>query len=294
MTTKALRALDAGGPAGDEAAREARAEADAQRKAEPPKPPKPGKDGWHRFAIDVWITNLNSVEFGIYKRSRNKAKSRQFTTDMDIFAEVIENGERTGLLGYRKDLWTDQSGMDRRLVFKLFTAGLGWRATMDMMVGKSIQQTLGARGLPITAYSINTDDDDFIVYLERSGNKWPFMPENFAFFLMTPQGPEYFRFRRALINLGGDYTLLNQRNEVVGWLDGRVLTIGGYWKGAVKVGDADKRLLAVMKLFAGMVLFNREARGHIKSLYRDVLSGRVKPVIDRHEADLYMNPRRVR
>ena len=31
-----------------------------------------------------------------------------------------------------------------------------------------------------------------------------------------------------------------------------VLTIGGYWKGAVKQGVSDKRLLAVMKLFAGI------------------------------------------
>lgn len=294
MSTKALRAMDAGGPAGDEAAREARIEAEAQEKTEKQAPTKPGKDGWNRFSVDVWITNFNSVEFGIYKRSRNRAKSRQFSTDMDIIAEIIENGQRTGLLGYRKDQWTDQKGMDRRLVFKLFTAGLGWRATMDMMIGKSLQQTFGARGLPITAYSINTNTDDFIIYVERSGNKWPFLPENFAFFLMTPDGPQYFRLRRALINLGGDYTLLDEHDEVVGWLDGRVVTLGGYWKGAVKAGPHDKRLLMVMKLFAGMILFNGEARRHVKSLYRDVKAGRVKAEIDRHEADLYMNPRRVR
>jgi len=291
MATKALRALDVGGPAGDEVAREERSDA---TRATPEKPLAPGKDGWHRFAIDVWITNLNSVECGIYKRSRNKAKSRQFSTDMDIFAEIIEGGERTGLLGYRKDLWTDKSGMDRRLVFKLFTAGLGWRATMDMMVGRSLQQTIAARGLPVTAYSINTNDDDFIIYVERSANKWPLLPENFGFFLMTDNGPEFYRLKRALIDLGGDYTLYDQRGEAVGWLDGRVLTIGGYWKGAVKVGQADKRLLAVMKLFAGMILFNRQARRHIAGLYSDVRAGRAKPEIDRNEADLYMNPRRVR
>jgi len=85
------------------------------------KAPKPGKDGWHRFTVDVWITNLNTIEFGIYKRSRNRAKSRQFTSDMDIYAEVIENGERTGLIGYREDLWKQKTGMDKRLVFKLST-----------------------------------------------------------------------------------------------------------------------------------------------------------------------------
>lgn len=69
------------------------------------------KSQWAEFVVDVWITPFNSVEFGIYKHSRNRAKSRQFTTDMDIFAEVIEKGERTGLLGYREDLWRDRKSV---------------------------------------------------------------------------------------------------------------------------------------------------------------------------------------
>ncbi|HKD25565.1 MAG TPA: hypothetical protein VKC66_06575, partial [Xanthobacteraceae bacterium] len=45
------------------------------------------KAGWAEFIVDVWITNFHSVKFGLYKHSRNQAKSRQFTSDMDIFAE---------------------------------------------------------------------------------------------------------------------------------------------------------------------------------------------------------------
>ena len=71
-------------------------------------------DEWKRFVVDVWLTDLNSTEFGIYKRSRNRARTRQFTSDMDIYAEVIEDGKRTGLIGYRKDLWKQNTGMDRR------------------------------------------------------------------------------------------------------------------------------------------------------------------------------------
>ncbi|MEM1370657.1 MAG: hypothetical protein AAGG72_00360, partial [Pseudomonadota bacterium] len=65
------------------------------------------KDGWKNFVVDVWLTDFNTTEFGIYKRHRNRAKSRQFTSDMDIYAEVIEDGKRTGLLGFRKDLWNE-------------------------------------------------------------------------------------------------------------------------------------------------------------------------------------------
>ena len=124
-----------------EAAREAKAEvleraAKIERSKTAPATAKAGKKKaaktsvktqWAEFIVDVWITNFNSIEFGLYKRSRNRAKSRQFSSDMDIIAEVIENGERSGLLGYREDLWTKNTGMDKRLVFKLFTASLNWR-----------------------------------------------------------------------------------------------------------------------------------------------------------------------
>ena len=252
------------------------------------------RNKWHTFLVEVWITPFNSIEFGFWKRERNRGKSRQFTSDMDIFAEIIENGERTGVLGYRKELWKDATGMDKRLVFKLFSETLNWKASMDMMLGRSIQQTLGASGLPVTAFSINTSDDDYIVYLERSAHKWPLLPENFSFFLMENGVPKFYKFRRDFINLGGDYTLIDQRGERVGHLDGAVLTIGGKWRGRLRGDHADPRLLMVMKLFAGMIVFNGEARRHVKHLAREIHDGRLKPDIQRQEADLYMNPRRIR
>lgn len=249
---------------------------------------------WHKFVVDVWLTDLNPTEFGVYKRSRNRARSRQFTNDMDIYADVIENGERTGLIGYRKGPWKENSGMDRRLIFKLFTKSLGWRATMDLMVGRSLQLTIGARGLPVTAYAINTDDDDFIIYLERSAFKWPLLPEHFSFFLMRDGKPEYFRLQRTLINVGGDYTLYDQHNNKIGYVDGMITSIAGKWKCGLRSEYADKKLLTTMKLFAGLVIFNRATRWHVWRLWRDVLAGRVEPKLEHQEADLYKNPRRVR
>ncbi|MCL4766156.1 MAG: hypothetical protein KJZ80_07985 [Hyphomicrobiaceae bacterium] len=251
-------------------------------------------DGWRRFTVDVWITDLNAVEFGIYRRSRNRAKSRQFSTDMDIFAEVTEEGQRTGLIGYREDLWKNNTGMDKRLAFKLFSDTLNWRATMELMVGRSLQLTLGARGLPVTAYAVNTHEDNSIVYLERSANKWPLMPENFSFFIVRDGGPVFYRLRHDLVSVGGDYTLLDERNRKVGHIDGRLFSLGGYWKGRVRAEHADRKLMAVMKLFAGTIGFNSACRRHMVRLWADVRAGRLEPKLDRHEAEYYLNPRRVR
>ncbi len=256
---------------------------------------KPGRRAaWAQFTVDVWITDLNSVEFGIYKHSRNRAKSRQFTSDMDIFAEVVEAGERTGLLGYREDLWSKNAGMDKRLVMKLFNETLNWRATMDLMIGRSLQQTLGARGLPVTCFSVNAGDTDNMVYVERSANKWPLAPEHFSFFLLEGGKPQFYRLRRDFIDLGGDYTLYDHRNEAVGRLDGKVFSIGGKWYGHVHPDHANPRLLTVLKLFSGMLIFNPDCRRHMRRLARDVRRGTYVPKLEKQEADLYMNPRRVR
>ncbi len=252
------------------------------------------KDTWKEFAVDVWITPFNSIEFGFWKRDRNRGKSRQFTTDMDVYAEIIEDGARTGVLGYRKELWNDAKGTDKRLVFKLFSETLNWRASMDMMLGRSIQQTLGARGVPVTTYSINTSTDDALITLERSANKWPLCPEYFSFFILEGSIPKFYRIRRDIINLGGNYSLIDQHGETVGYLDGAVLTIGGKWRGSVRGDHADPRVMTVMKMFAGMIVFNGEARRHVKQLARDIRKGRIEPDIHHQEADLYLNPRRVR
>jgi hypothetical protein len=252
------------------------------------------REKWHHFVVDVWITPFNSIEFGFWKRDRNRGKSRQFTTDMDVFAEIIENGERTGVLGYRKELWNGASGMDKRLVFKLFSETLNWRASMDLMLGRSIQQTIGSRGIAVTTYMINTSDDNFVICLERSANKWRFMPEYFSFFILDGGQPRFYKLRRDFINLGGDYKLYDESGEKVGAIDGAILTIGGKWRCKVRGDHADPRVLTVMKMFAGMIVFNNETQRHVKTVVRDIRAGRLTPKLQRQESDLYMNPRRVR
>ena len=285
-----------------DAAREARDE--AIRKAETAAPaPKPktaapaAKEGrWDEFQVDVWLTNFNSIEFGFWKKDRNKAKSRQFTSDMDIFAEVTEKGERSGLIGYREELWKGPKaqGMDKRLVFKLFGEKLNWHATMDLMLGRSLQLTLGAHGFPVVAFSMNTNDHSQMVYIERSAHKWPWQPESFSFFLLEDGELDFYRLKRDLFALGWDYTIYDQHDRVVGHIDSKLLSLGGKRKVRVLRDHRDKRLHIVLKLFCGMLPFNGGCKRHIKHLYSQIRANKLEPKLERQEAELYMNPRRVR
>ncbi|MEL6298149.1 MAG: hypothetical protein AAFQ45_06240 [Pseudomonadota bacterium] len=294
--------------AANDAARDARAEVLERHEVDDPlAPPKRSKrrqrkttkqststEGWHHFVVDVWLTNFNPTEFGIFKRSRNRAKSRQFTTDMDVYAEIIENGKRTGLLGYRKDLWTENERTNRRLVFKLFSDKLNWRATMDLMMARSVQQTIGARLLPVTTYSVNTSGEDQVVYIERSANKWPLLPETFSFFLIEDGKLEFYRIRQKFFRFGDDYLVYNGRDEIIGLLDGAVFSIAGKWRCRLRKEYKDKALMNVLKMFTGMLCFNDSCRSHVKRCAKDVREGNYSPKLEKQEVDLYMNPRRVR
>jgi hypothetical protein len=62
----------------------------------------------------------------------------------------------------------------------------------------------------------------------------------------------------------------------------------------VRSEHADPRLLTVLKLFAGMLVFNKPCRKHVARLAREVAAGTVQLRLQKQEADLYLNPRRVR
>ncbi|MEL6746720.1 MAG: hypothetical protein AAFO79_02740 [Pseudomonadota bacterium] len=260
-----------------------------------PKAKGSAKVGFKEFEVKLWITDWNATEIGVYQQARHRAKSRQFTKDMDIFAEVKEGGERKQLIAYRKGLWEDNAGMAKRLVLKLFTDEMNWRATLDLLLGRSLQLTHGARGFPVTAFSVNISGHDQIVQVERSSHKYPGVPENFSFFILDDDGKPYFyRLKRNWVNLGDDYKLYDEHNEMVGKLNGKVLNLGGKWKVRLREDHADSRLETVLTLFCGMLKFNEECRHHLEDLVDDMHDGRVIPKLEHNEAELYLNPRRVR
>lgn len=247
-----------------------------------------------RFTVDLWATSLNDIEIGIMRRTQHRAKSSQFTKDMDVLGQVKVDGERTGVLAYRTSLWDDQKGAKKRLVIKLFSESMTWRGTMDMMVGRSMQLTHGSGGVPCPAFSLNVARHDHAIQLERSANKWSMFPEYYSFMILTDQGPKFYRLRQVIFGIGSDYVLLDQRNRRVGYLDGKVLDFGGLWKVKISEAHADPRLEATLQMFCAMLRFNKSARRHLDRLAQDVRRTTAPLQIDHNERDLYLNPRRAR
>lgn len=252
------------------------------------------QEKYKHFRVRLWLTDLNPTEVGIYQHTRHQAKSRQFSKDMDIFGEVSEDGERKNFLAFREGLWEKESGMERRLVIKLFSASMNWKGTMDLMMGRSLQLTHGAGRFPVLAFSINLANQDHIIQVERSAYQWIGMPEKFSFFVLRDGKPYFYRLRRKFIGIGIDYHLYDQHNNKIGKLDGKVLRLGATWHVRVHKEHADAQLRSVLQLFCGMLKFNDECRDHIRDLVAGMHQGKIHPKIESNESDLYMNPRRTR
>jgi hypothetical protein len=63
------------------------------------------------FEVDLWLTDLNTTEVGVYQNSRNRAKSRQFTADMDIRRDQGKGGQsRPAGLSFRAVGQEDRHG----------------------------------------------------------------------------------------------------------------------------------------------------------------------------------------
>ena len=251
-------------------------------------------DKYKEFVVDLWVTDFNPTEIGIYQHSRHQAKSRQFTKDMDIFGEVKENGERKSLLAVRKGLWKNEKGMSKRLVIKLFSASINWKGTMDLLLGRSMQLSHGAGSFPVVAFNINLANQEHVVQVERSAHQWVGTPEKFSFFVLRNGHPHFYKIRRKYIGIGVDYFLYDQNNKRIGKLDGKVIQLGGKWKVRLLKEHADAQMCAVLQLFCGMLKFNDDCRMHVKSLVGDMHRGKVDPSLETQEADMYLNPRRAR
>ncbi len=247
-----------------------------------------------RYKVDLWLTDLNTVEVGILKQTQHRAKSRQFSKDMDVIGQIKEDGERKGIVAYREGLWKHKDKMQQRLVIKLFSEKMNWRGTMDMMLGRSLQLTHGAGGFPVVSYAININNHTQIISVDKSARQWPFMPERYSFFIVTDQGPKFYKLRRKIISFGTDYILYDEHNKKVGLLDGKVISLGGTWKVRVDGAHASKELDTVLQLFCTMLKFNDDARRHILQLSKGIAKNRFAPKLASQEIDLYENPRRTR
>ena len=83
-----------------------------------------------------------------------------------VIGEILEGGERTGLITYREGLWKSEI-LAKSVLCSAFHAVHELACQHGYACGRSVQLSAGARGFPVTAYSMHIDGLDQVILVER-------------------------------------------------------------------------------------------------------------------------------
>ncbi len=182
--------------------------------------------------------------------------------------------------------------MDRRLVVRLFSQtlncarhhGSDGRAEPAAYKGCARHSVTATPSIRMRIISI--------IYLERSANKWPVLPENFSFLVVRGRQNRPFT-GCGMTSSASAATIPCMTSAMQGGAPRRsIAVLGGYWKGKVRAEHADKKLMTVMKLFVGTIGFTVHAAGTSRVWRKMSRAGRVETEARALRADYYLNPRR--
>ncbi len=256
---------------------------------------------------DLYATDMHADEIGIRQAEVWRSKSRQFSKDAEIIGKIMEaqrktededmpSLEKTGFIIIRDSLWSGaEDELSRRMVLKLFSDSGGWIATIEEMVAEELAYTFGS-GLPIVSFAVMTRDSEVVTYI-RQVNRGTLAMENFAFYLLGPDGAfDVFRIERKRVSAGGDYNVFRLRDgQKVSEVDSKFGDIGGEFQVIVKdpVLAENEWYCHIMQAFAAMLRYRDPIKEKIQRVMDKWARGDFDPRLQRLEVSLLANPRKL-
>ena len=271
---------------------------------------------YKKIVVDFWATGLHGEEIGIRQLEQHRAKSRQFSKDLDIYGSIIEDGNKVGFVGWRTEAW--ESGIDEepeeeggeilgpskatigRLVIKAFTNETNWLGTLEEQVALELPRS---HYEPLPVFTIILPRFEFIIRIERiysrTGNLY-------VTSLITKEDKnkkekimDIFEINEKLFTLGSDWVVRRQnapKKEIVAELDGKILNIGG--KVEIRIYDeelAKNRIFRMLLiLFAAMTKFHKKVKKKINEVKKQLMRGEIVIKPTHQELELMRNPRSIR
>ncbi|MHA1232071.1 MAG: hypothetical protein ACTSRP_25015 [Candidatus Helarchaeota archaeon] len=269
---------------------------------------------YKKIIVDFWKTDLHGVEVGIRQKEQLRAKSRQFSKDLDIYGAIIENGQRTGFVGIRKEAW--EKGIDEeyemeggevlgpskatigRLVIKAFTDEINWMGSLEEQVALELPRSYYT-ALPV--FTVVMPRFEFMIRIERIYSR---MGNLYVTTLVTEEKGEkkileIFEIDEKLLTFGSDWVVRRRsigNKDIVAELDGKILNIGG--KVVIKIYDeklAKNRIFRTMLiLFAAMTKYHTKVKKKIFEIRKRIFKGDLMIIPTHQELELMRNPRSIR
>jgi hypothetical protein len=240
--------------------------------------------------IDLWSTNLHEVEIGLKKREEYRAKSRHFTKDSDILGEV--SGAMKGYITIRVDPW-NQEPTSQRLVMRLFTESMNWKASLEELAGQGMARTL-ATGHGVPTFTVVINGKDHLVPLERAYSPSLLDKEIYSFMILDDGEFKAYHIVADRFSIGGDFTVKSHYGEKVASIGGSVFDLGGKWKiRTFEDKPAPPSFEEVLVLFCASIKNLNEIKKRLESNARRLRKNEGEMDINLQEMRLYGNPRRL-
>jgi len=270
----------------------------AVEKAAEEKPIKFKKVIRRRIVVDYWKTGLHGKKIGIRQKDQQRARSRQFSKDMDLYGAVKIGTEDAGNVGYRETEMADvKEGRLKRLVIRYFSEKENWVASLEEDTIKGLMRTL-MHGQPLPAFNIFQTGNENFFTLETL-RKLPGMTVRMALPIMLDAESnkiDFFIFEKKRIAIGSDWKVYRpaQKEVLVAEFDSKKLNIGG--KVNIDVYDAEllenKFFINMLILFGGLLKFLDAVNNALKDAAKKYFSKELSFTPGKQERELLLNPRR--
>ncbi|MHA2403493.1 MAG: hypothetical protein ACXADH_10925, partial [Candidatus Kariarchaeaceae archaeon] len=180
--------------------------------------------------VDLWKTGAHGIEVGIKQDEQHRAKSRQFSKDMDIIGEYKEGGETKGYVAYRTTPW-EAEVLKKKIVIKTFTKSMSWKGTLEEMMARGMSQTFAA-GKGIPSFIVNLSKTNQLVTLEKVQRAKSMGREIYSFFVIDDDDETLhpFTIEADRFTLGSDWNVYDVKHDKIAKIDGSKFNVGGKYK----------------------------------------------------------------
>lgn len=261
-----------------------------------------------KYTVDYWASSLHGEEIGIRQKEVLMSESRQFTKDMDLFAEMSKEKNKFGVIGYRKSIWEEEelkSGgqgiFDQRLVIKAFSqseaGNISWWGSIEELVGKSIAKSFGTGG-PLPVFAIILDLDKLVHTVEKV-YRGKLRTDTYAISLYNEDNGsvEAYKIIGERVSLGADYKVYNaEKNKLVAEINSKIANIGGKCDVDIKEPSlsGNNVFIRTLILFASTLKFQDKIEKRVSDILIEMEKGKLKIKPDAEELGLMRNPRYLR
>lgn len=244
--------------------------------------------------VDMWKTGAHAVEIGIKKEAELRSKSRQFSKDMDIVGQVVEE-KTVGYITFREEPWKLEEP-DKYVVIKGFTKSINWKASLEQLVAKTMMQSVAAdRAMPV--FMINLSNSEHLVTLEKTHRKPSIGKSIYAFNLINDDlNVLTYAIETDRMSIGNDWFVFDNSRNKVAEIDGSKFNIGGKYiiRLNTELETYNSKMEYVLILFAALNNYLSDIEGAVEKGMKKIKDGKAIAKVSKEEAQLYLNPRRIK